>query len=319
MKKRFCIGLVALALIIVTLAGCAKKDDGTFTVGICQLVQHPALDSATQGFRDALVAKLGDKVVFDEQNASGESNNCATIINGFVSKKVDLIMANATSPLQAAASATADIPVLGTSITNYPSALELDMSTWNGTVGNNISGTSDLAPLDQQAQIVKDWFPTAKIVGLLFCSSEANSIFQIQEMEKYLANLGFKTERFAFTDTNDIASVTQKACQSCDVIYIPTDNTAASNSEAIANIVIANKVPVVAGEASLCEGCGIATLSISYYDLGFTTGEMAAEILANGTDISKMAIQFAPATKQYNADMCKTYGITPVAGYEPIK
>lgn len=318
MKKSFCVLCLVLAVLSLTLVSCGKKSD-TFKVGICQLVQHPALDSATQGFRDALTAKLGDKVVFDEQNASGEANNCATIVNGFISKNVDLIMANATSPLQAAASATADIPVLGTSITNYPSALELDMNSWTGVVGNNISGTSDLAPLDQQAQIVKDWFPSAKMVGLLFCSSEANSLFQIQEMEKYLANLGFQTKRFSFTDTNDIASVTQNACQSCDVIYIPTDNTAASNAEAIANIVLANKVPVVAGEASLCQGCGIATLSISYYDLGFTTGEMAVEILADGADISKMEIRFAPAVKQYNEEMCKAYGITPVAGYEPIK
>lgn len=317
MKKGFCICLALLAVLCV-LVSCGKKSD-TFKVGICQLVQHPALDSATKGFRDALTEKLGDKVVFDEQNASGESNNCATIINGFVSKNVDLIMANATSPLQAAASATADIPILGTSITNYPSALELDLNSWTGVVGRNISGTSDLAPLDQQAQIVKDWFPNAKTVGLLFCSSEANSLYQIQEIEKYLAAFGFKTKRFAFTDTNDIASVTQSACQSSDVIYIPTDNTAASNAEAIANIVLVNKVPVVAGEAELCKGCGVATLSIDYYDLGYKTGEMAADILANGADISKMEISFAPASKLYNADMCAKYGITPVAGYNPIK
>lgn len=318
MKRFFTVCLILTAVLTMAFAG-GQKENGKFTVGICQLVQHPALDEATKGFRDALTAKLGDKVVFDEQNASGESTNCSTIINGFVSKNVNLIMANATAPLQAAASATATIPVLGTSITNYPSALELDMNKWTGTVGTNVSGTSDLAPLDQQAQIVKDWFPSAKTVGLLFCSSEANSIFQIQEMEKFLAALGFKTKRFAFTDTNDIASVTEKACSSSDVIYIPTDNTAASNAESIANIVIANKVPVVAGEGELCKGCGIATLSISYYDLGFTTGEMAADILANGADVSKMEIKYAPASKLYNADMCKIYGIKPAAGYEPLQ
>ncbi len=315
--------LLSFILVLTVAASCmfasgsSESSDGKFTVGICQLVQHPALDSATQGFKDALKAELGDKVVFDEQNASGEMNNCSTIINGFVSKKVDLIMANATAPLQAAASATSTIPVLGTSITHYAVALELD--SWNGTVGTNVSGTSDLASLKDQAQILKDWFPDAKTVGLLYCSNEANSIFQVEEIEKYFAEMKVKTTRFSFTDTNDISSVTQKACDSCDVIYIPTDNTAASNAEAIANIVIASKTPVIAGEANLCAGCGLATLSINYYDLGTATGKMAAKILSEGADVSKMPIEFAPAIKMYNADMCKVYGITPKAGYTAIQ
>ena len=318
MKKLFCFLLVlVIATTCLFASGSSEASDGKFHVGICQLVQHPALDAATQGFKDALKESLGDKVVFDEQNASGEMNNCSTIINGFVSKKVDLIMANATAPLQAAASATADIPVLGTSITHYAVALELD--SWNGTVGTNVSGTSDLASLKEQAQILKDWFPDAKTVGLLYCSNEANSIFQVEEIEKYFADMNVKTIRFSFTDTNDIASVTQKACASCDVIYIPTDNTAASNAEAIANIVIASKTPVIAGEANLCAGCGIATLSIDYYDLGSATGKMAAKILSEGADVSKMPIEFAPAIKMFNADMCKIYGITPKAGYTAIQ
>lgn len=315
MKKGFCIGLVLLLSLACLFAGGQKEKDG-FTVGICQLVQHPALDSATKGFKDALVAELGDKVHFDEQNASGEMNNCSTIVNGFVSKNVDLILANATAALQASASATSTIPVLGTSITHYATALEL--SSWNGTVGTNVSGTSDLSPLDVQAQVIKEWFPNAKKVGLLFCSAEANSVFQIEEIEKHLAKLGLQTTRFSFTDTNDIASVTQKACDASDVIFIPTDNTAASNAEAIANIVIAAKTPVIAGEEELCKGCGVATLSISYYDLGFTTGQMAVRILRDGADVSKMPIENAPATKKYNPKMCEIYGIKPIAGYEPI-
>ncbi len=318
MKKLLCFTLVLIfATSFMFATGSAETSDGKFTVGICQLVQHPALDAATQGFKDALKAELGEKVVFDEQNASGEMYNCSTIINGFVSKNVDLILANATAPLQAAASATSTIPVLGTSITHYAVALELD--SWNGTVGTNVSGTSDLASLKEQAQILKDWFPSAKTVGLLYCSNEANSIFQIEEIEKYFAELNVKTTRFSFTDTNDITSVTQKACDSCDVIYIPTDNTAASNSEAIANIVIASKTPVIAGEANLCSGCGIATLSIDYYDLGTATGKMAAKILSEGADVSKMPVEFAPATKMYNAEMCKIYGISPKAGYTAIQ
>ncbi len=318
MKKFLIFAFVTvIATTCLFATGSAEKTDGKFTVGICQLVQHPALDAATQGFKDALNEALGDRIAFDEQNASGEMNNCSTIINGFVSKNVDLIMANATAPLQAAASATSSIPVLGTSITHYAVALELD--SWNGTVGTNVSGTSDLASLKEQAQILKEWFPDAKTVGLLYCSNEANSIFQIEEIEKYFAEMKIKTTRFSFTDTNDITSVTQKACDSCDVIYIPTDNTAASNAEAIANVVIASKTPVIAGEANLCAGCGLATLSINYYDLGFTTGKMAVKILTEGADVSEMPVEFAPAVKMYNADMCKIYGITPKAGYTAIQ
>ena len=164
----------------------AAADGKVYNIGICQLVQHEALDAATQGFKDALVEKLGEgSVKFDEQNASGDSANCTTIVNGFVSNGVDLILANATAPLQAAAQATADIPVLGTSITDYATAL--DISDWTGTVGNNISGTSDLAPLDQQADMIVEWMPDAKKVGLLYCSAEANSQYQVDEVQKYLA------------------------------------------------------------------------------------------------------------------------------------
>ena len=263
MKKLVIVTLV-LALVsgLVFAQGSQEAQSAKWTVGICQLVQHPALDAATQGFKDALIKGLGDDVKIDEQNASGEAANCSTIVNGFVAKNVDLILANATAPLQAAASATSTIPVLGTSITDYASALEI--SGWTGTVGTNVSGTSDLAPLSEQASMIKELFPEAKKVGILYCSSEANSVYQVEEIEKDLAALSIATERFSFTDTNDVASVAQKAADSSDVIYIPTDNTAASNTEAIANVVIPAKTPVVAGEEGICAGCGVATLSISY-------------------------------------------------------
>ena len=295
-----------------------STDDKVYTVGICQLVQHDALDAATQGFKDALTEKQGEgNVKFDEQNASGDSANCTTIVSGFVSTGVDLILANATAPLQAAAQATADIPVLGTSVTDYATAL--DISDWTGTVGNNISGTSDLAPLDQQAAMIQEMFPNAKTVGLLYCSAEPNSVYQCDVIEGYLTEMGLETTRYAFTDTNDVTSVTQAAAAASDVIYIPTDNTAASNTEAIANVVIPEKVPVVAGEEGICKGCGVAALSISYYDLGYKTGEMAAEILADGADVSTMPVEFAPnVTKKYNAANCEALGITPPDGYEAI-
>lgn len=296
----------------------AAADSKVYRVGICQLVQHEALDAATQGFKDALVEALGEgNVKFDEQNASGDSANCATIVNGFVSSNVDLILANATAPLQAAAQATADIPILGTSVTDYATAL--DISDWTGTVGGNISGTSDLAPLDQQAAMIQELFPDAKAVGLLYCSAEPNSVYQCDVIEGCLKEEGYTVTRYAFTDTNDVTSVAQTAADNSDVIYIPTDNTAASNTEAIANVVLPAKVPVVAGEEGICNGCGVATLSISYYDLGHATGEMAAKILAEGGDVSTMPVEYAPnVTKKYNAANCEALGITPPDGYEAI-
>ena len=333
MKK--IISVAMAAAMAAALAGCggaasssapassaaASAADGTaaktYTVGICQLVQHEALDAATQGFKDALTAKLGDAVKFDEQNASGDSANCATIVNGFVSNNVDLILANATAPLQAAAQATATIPVLGTSVTDYATAL--DISDWTGTVGNNISGTSDLAPLDQQAAMVQELFPDAKNVGLLYCSAEPNSVYQCDVMEGCLTDMGFTVTRYAFTDTNDVTSVAQTAADASDVIYIPTDNTAASNTEAIANVLLPAKVPAVTGEEGICSGCGVATLSISYYDLGYATGEMAAKILTEGADVSAMPVQYAPnVTKKYNAANCEALGLTIPDDYTAI-
>lgn len=314
-----CISLLAGSVYAAGSAeqGGTAKAKPKYRIGICQLVQHPALDQATQGFIDAVKEGLGDDVTIDNQNASGDSANCATIINGFVSSNVDLILANATAPLQAAASATDTIPILGTSITDYASALEID--NWNGTVGRNISGTSDLAPLSEQANMIKELFPNVRKVALFYCSAEANSAYQIDEVEKYLTQLGVASERFSFTDTNDVASVAQRACDSADVMYIPTDNTAAANTEAIANIVIPAKVPVIAGEEGICAGCGVATLSISYYDIGHTTGEMAVQILKDGADITKMPVQYAPqVTKKYNASICEQLGITPPEGYQAI-
>jgi putative ABC transport system substrate-binding protein len=292
--------------------------DVTYTVGICQLVQHVALDNATQGFKDALTEKLGDAVTFEEGNASGDSANCATIINGFVASDVDLIMANATASLQAAAAATSTIPVLGTSITDYATALEID--DWTGTVGTNVSGASDLAPLDQQAAMIQELFPDAQTVGLLYCSGEANSVYQCTVIEGYLQDMGYNVEWFAFTDTNDVTAVTQSACDASDVIYVPTDNTAASNTEAIANVVLPAGVPVIAGEEGICQGCGVATLSISYYDMGYSAGLMAYDILVNGEDVSTMPVQYASTVvKEYNAANCETLGITVPSDYVAIE
>lgn len=298
----------------------ATASGDSYTVGVCQLMQHAALDAATQGFQDKLTELVeadGKSVEFDVQNASGDSATCTTIVNGFVSSGVDLIMGNGTAALQAAQSGTADIPILGTSITDYATAL--DMSDWTGTTGTNISGTTDLAPLDGQAEMLKELFPDAKNVGLLYCSAEPNSAYQINTIKPMLEEMGYTCTEYAFTDSNDVASIATNASASSDVIYIPTDNTAATCTETIRNVVVPAGVPVIAGEQGICSGCGVATLSIDYYELGEMTGQMAYDILVGGQNPGEMEIQPAPTfTKMYNESICQELGITVPEGYEAI-
>ena len=319
MKKIACI-LTVLAMVL-SMAACSGEaqtsPDGAYTVGICQLVQHEALDAATQGFKDALVEKLGDDVSFVEHNASGDAATCVTICNQLVAEGVDLIMGNATPALQAAAAASATIPVVGTSITDYATALEID--GWSGKTGSNITGTADLAPLDEQAAMIKELFPDAKTVAILYCSAEPNSVYQSDVISGYLTEMGFEVEVFTFADSNDVANVTSAACAAADVIYIPTDNTAASCTETIANVAIPAGKAIVAGEAGICGGCGVATLSIDYYDIGYAAGEMAYEILVNGANPGDMEIQYAPEVqKLYNEANCAALGISVPADYAPL-
>ena len=316
-KRVFSLLLVMMTTValLLSLASCGKNK--VYTVGICQLVRHEALDAATQGFKDALEKALGsENVTFIEQNAQNDSTACSTIVTDFVSKKVDLILANATPALQAAFNATTTIPILGTSITEY--GVALDIKDFNGTVGGNVSGTSDLAPLTAQGDMILELFPSAKKVGLLYCSAEPNSGYQVKVLEEYLTGKGITCTRYSFSDSNDISAVTTTAAAQSDVIYIPTDNTAASCSETIGNIVRDKKVPVVAGEKGICTGCGVATLSISYYDLGVKTGEMAAKMLKGEAKVSDMPIEYASATKMYNAAICEELGITIPDGYTAI-
>ena len=319
MKKIIALALAAMMLFSVAACGNGGTDDAkTYTVGICQLVQHPALDAATQGFKDVLTEEFGDAVTFDEGNASGDSATCATICSGFVSNGVDLILANATPALQAAAAATNEIPVLGTSVTEYGVALEIE--NFNGTVGGNISGTSDLAPLDQQADMITELFPEAKTVGIVYCSGEPNSVYQADSVKKYLEAKNITVEIFTFADSNDVSAVTASACAVSDVLYIPTDNTAASCAEAINAVALPAGVPIIAGEEGICSGCGVATLSIDYYELGRTTGQMAVKILKGEANVSDMAIEYYPEpTKKYNADIASQLNVTIPEGYTAIE
>ena len=267
MKKTVSL-LLAIALCLTSLlalTACSDSDsEGKFKVGIVQLVEHPALDAATEGFKQAIIDELGeDAVEFIYQNAQNDANTCSTIVNQFVSNKVDLIMANATPALQAAAAATAEIPILGTSVTEYGVALEL--KDFNGTVGGNISGTSDLAPLDKQAAMILEWFPNAKTVGLIYCSKEANSQYQVDVVKAELEKKGLTATLYPFTDSNDLAQVCTAAADNCDVIYVPTDNTVAENAGIIDNICNPKQIPVITGEEGICKVCGVATLSISSF------------------------------------------------------
>ena len=317
MKKLVSILLVLAMVICMASCGSEQASDGTYKVGICQLVQHDALDAATQGFKDALTEKLGDQVSFVEHNASGDAATCVTICNQLVAEGVDLMMGNATAALQAAAAASATIPVVGTSITDYATALEIE--GWTGKTGSNITGTADLAPLDEQAAMIQELFPDAKTVGILYCSAEANSVYQSDVISAYLEDMGYAVEVFTFADSNDVANVTSAACAAADVLYIPTDNTAASCTETIANVAIPAGKAIIAGESGICGGCGIATLSIDYYDIGYAAGEMAYEILVNGANPGDMEIQYAPEVqKLYNAANCEALGIEVPEGYAPL-
>ncbi len=319
MKKKL-LSILMVAALAISMTACGGSSDSgeaedssaeeateesagkTYRIGICQLVQHEALDAATQGFEDALTELCGEgNVTFDEQNAQGEHNMCATIINQFVSDDVDLILANATDPLTTAATATADIPIIGTSITDYATALQID--DWTGATGINVSGTSDLAPIDEQEAMLKELLPDAKTVGILYCSAEPNSKYQAEKFEEALDKDGIAYKEYTAADSNEIQSVVTNAVSEVDAIYIPTDNTMASNTEIVKNVCVPAGIPVIAGEQGICTGCGIATLSISYYDIGYRAGEMAYEVLANGADNSTMENEFSPeVTKIYNID-----------------
>lgn len=332
MKLKKVTAILLTAVMTAALAACGSSsgdssgssgDDaggsGTYTIGICQQMEHAALDAATEGFQDACRELFGeDNVEFDVQNAQGEQTMCSTIVNNFVSSDVDLILANATLPLQTAAQATSDIPILGTSVTDYGSALGID--DWTGATGVNISGTSDLAPIEEQEDMLLELVPEAQTVGILYCSAESNSKYQAELFEAELEADGISYKEYTAADSNEIQSVTQNAVGECDAIYIPTDNTMASNTQIINNICLPAKVPVIAGEEGICSGCGVATLSISYYDLGYQTGEMAYKILAEGEDIASMEVETAAqVTKKYNPAICEELGITIPEGYEAIE
>ena len=320
MKKIIALVLAAVLVLGMTSAVTAKAEEKTYTVGICQLVQHAALDAATEGFMDALTEKLGDNVKFDLQNAQGESTTCSTIVTGFVANEYDLIMANATPALLAAVSATDTIPILGTSVTDYATALAIDDMDASVGTGINVSGTSDGVPAQMYADTVMELVPEVKSVAVLYCSAEPNSVLQADQFIACMDELGVDTTVYTFTDSNDIQAVVTSAVEDADAMYIPTDNTAASNMTIISNVCTAAGLPVICGEEGMCAAGGLATVSISYYDIGHVCGEMAYDILVNGADVSTMPIGYAASpAKKYNPDFADAIGFEMPEGYEAIE
>lgn len=324
--------LFACAAMAASLAACGSSSsentsstagDGThYTIGICQLVQHAALDAATEGFKAAVIEGLGEaNVTFDEQNAQGDTATCSTIVTGFVSNGYDLIMANATPALQAAVASTTDIPVVGTSVTDYGTALaNEDMDPAKGT-GINVTGASDGVDAQLYVDLTLELVPDVKNVSILYCSAEANSVIQsdqfIAAMEKTASDV--KCNVYTFADSNDIQAVVTSAIEGADAVYIPTDNTAADNMTIITNVCQPAKMPVICGEENMCAAGGLATVSISYTEVGRLAGEQAVKILKDGADVSTIAIAYcSDPVKEYNADYASAIDFDIPDGFAPI-
>ena len=296
----------------------AASGDAAYKVGIVQQMEHAALDAATQGFQDKLTELLGDDVVFDYQNAQGEQTNCTTIATKFVSDGCDLIMANATTALQSAYAATADIPIVGTSVTDYVTAGVVDS---NEAPGRNVTGVSDLSSIDAQIDVLLQFCAEDAKVAVVYCSSEPNSIYQAELAEKYLQSLDRDYAVYTVADSNEIQAVMTTAVGECDAVYIPTDNTLANNMEIVKNVTVPAGVPSFGGAEQMCAEGALSTLSISYYDLGVRAGEMAYEILVNGANPAEMPIEFVSEgiIPKYNPEIAEALGVTVPEGMTAVE
>lgn len=290
--------IMALALVFalaLAMAGCGGSSSPTGAIppriGIIQYVQHDALDEATNGFRMALNDGdyiSGQTVIFVEQNAQGDTNNCSTIADQFVSDNPDLVLAVGTSAVQAMAGKTTEIPILGTAVTDYVVANLVDS---NEVPGGNVSGTSDMNPIKEQIDLLMKLAPATKTIGVLYTSSEDNSVLQAGIAKEMIEALGLEYVEVTVNNSNDVQQAVQSIVTKCDAIYIPTDNTFSSAMPIVYGVTTESKTPVIVGERAQVENGGLATLGINYYDLGYQTGLMAIDIFQNGADISTMPIQ----------------------------
>ena len=266
----------------------SSGEDGTYTVGICQQMQHVSLDEATKGFQDALTELLGEgNVEFDYQNAGGEQANCTSIVSKFVTDNVDLIMANATTAVQCAKEATTEIPVVGTSVTDYVSTGIVDSAE---APGANVTGYSDLSDANNHVEMIQQLLPETKTVAILYSTGEENSRILAESAAAAFEAAGLTAESYTANDSNDISAVVTEACTQSDVIYVPTDNLMAANMELVKNVALNQKVPVVSCFTADENDGALLSISISYYTMGYRAGEMAYEILVNGADPASMPI-----------------------------
>ena len=304
MKKLLSVVLAValLATAALSLASCGEKTD--YTVGICQLMVHDSLDAATKGFTDALTEALsaaGKTVSFDTQVA-GEANLCTTVVNTLTAKQVDLIMANATPALLAAANATSSIPVLGTSVTDYA-------DTFGGNIPANVSGTSDAVPFAEQAKMMIDTLHLVKgdKVGVLYCTNESNSLIQYEAVKALFEAEGIVVEAYTFSETTELQAVVTSAANGSKAIYVPSDNTVAANDTVVGTICGEKNIPVFTSYGgAIC----YASLAIDYYQLGYETGKMAAEVLLGTKSVSDMEIKTLTPAVVYNEELCADLGIT---------
>lgn len=303
MRKLISVVLSLAMLLTMVCAPAALAAKDTLNVGICQLMVHDSLDQATQGFIDALTAQAeaaGMKVKFDTQVA-GDANLCPTVINTFTAKRVDLIMANATPALLAAANATMTIPVLGTSVTDYN-------DTFDGEIPENVSGTSDAVPFDEQAKMMIDTLGlvAGDQVGVLYCTNESNSLIQYEAVKALFEAEGIVVKAYTFSETTELQAVTTSMANECKAVYVPSDNTVAANDAIVGTICTEKNVPIYTSYGgAVC----YASLAIDYYQLGYETGLMAAEILLGGNDPAEMAVKTLVPAVTYNAELCAQLGI----------
>lgn len=304
---------IAVLMLVSMLAGCGAKESATeseapsgakeFTVGVCQLMVHDSLDQATNGFIDALKEQIeatGNTVSVDTQVA-GEAGLCTTVINTFTAKQVDLIMANATPALLAAANATTTIPVLGTSVTDYS-------DTFAGNIPENVSGTSDAVPFAEQAKMMIDSLGLAAgdVVGVLYCTNESNSLIQYEAVKALFEAEGIVVKAYTFSETTELQALTNSMAAECKAVYVPSDNTVAANDSIVGTICTEKNVPVYTSYGgSIC----YASLSIDYYQLGYETGKMAAQILLEGKSPADFEVMTLTPTVSYNEELCAQLGI----------
>ena len=295
--------LAMMLTVVLMLAVCCTAYAESYTVGVCQLMVHDSLDQATQGFSDALTKAMedaGHTVDIDVQVA-GDANLCTTVVNAFSAKRVDLIMANATPALLAAANMTTTIPVLGTSVTDYA-------DTFAGDIPANVSGTSDAVPFAEQAQMMIDSLGLVEgdVVGVLYCTNESNSLIQYEAVKALFEEKGIVVKAYTFSETTELQAVTTNMASEVKAVYIPSDNTVAANDAIVGTICTEQKVPVYTSYGgAIC----YASLAIDYYQLGYETGAMAADVLLNGKNPADIEIMTLTPTVTYNAELCAQLGI----------